>query len=185
MIQHLVKYFSLHGHLVLPGIGSLVAETQPAKIEFVEKTLHAPQYTITLLNDTRSDDALITFIASEMKIASADAAKKFKSFIHQLIGTIQAGRNYTIPGLGVLYGNGLGYHFNTEATLQIMYGSINANKIIRQNVSHNVLVGEDNRTSTEMHQLLQTESASQKWWIGAVVLGAIGVAAILYYYLTR
>jgi len=36
-----------------------------------------------------------------------------------------------------------------------------------------------------MHEILHKEVKEERWWIAAVVLGVIGVAAILYHYLSR
>ena len=185
MIQHLVKYFSIHGRLVLPGIGSLVAETKPAQLEFVEKTLHAPQYNIIFVHDSPNDEKINTFLSYEMKVSAADAAAGFKEFMHHLSAKLQAGTAYPIPGLGILSGNGLGYHFRQSETLHTIYTAVTAGKIIRQNAPHSVRVGEDHRTSSEMQELLQAETTASRWWIGAVILGVIGVSAVLYYYLTK
>jgi hypothetical protein len=69
--------------------------------------------------------------------------------------------------------------------LQQLLPGVTAEKVIRQHAQHTIRVGEDHKTSNEMEALLQRTVEQDRWWIGAVVLGVLGVGAILYYYLSH
>ena len=185
MIQHLIKYFSINGQLALPGIGSLKAENKTAQIEFVEKTLHAPELQISFSSIDTGHEKMISFLSREMNVSADDAAKRFKLFIQHLLNKLQSELNFPLPGLGTISKNNEGYQFSTDNILNEFYNDIPAEKVIRQNVQHTVRVGEDEKTSAEMQQILNAAIAQDKWWIGAIVLSVIGIGAILYYYLTR
>jgi hypothetical protein len=185
MNQYLVKYFALNKKLILPGIGSFNTATQPAQLEFVEKTLHAPAHSITFKQDETADDSnFISFLIKETGLGQFEASNKFNYFIMQLKEKLQSGIALQLPGLGVLTNNGDHYSFTGE-TLQQFFPGITAERVIRQNAQHSIRVGEDQKTSAEMHEILHKETEQDRWWIGAIVLGVIGVAAILYHYLSK
>lgn len=185
MYQYLAKYFSLNKKLVLPGIGLLNASAKPSQLEFVEKTLHAPVYAISFQQDENvTDYYFISFLSKEINVSEHDAGNRFSNFIQQLINKLQAGLALQLPGLGLLSKNDDAYNFISTDTLQQLYPGVSAERVIRQNAQHTVRVGEDHKTSAEMYEILHKEATHDRWWIAAIVLGVVGIAAILYYYLT-
>ena len=186
MYQYLAKYFSLHKRLVLPGIGLFNTSIQPAQLEFVEKTLHPPVATVLFQHDESITDAhFISFLSKEMDTAEYEAGNRFDQFIYQLINKLQSGSYLQLPGLGVLKKNETGYSFTEADGVAQLYPGVVAEKVIRQNAQHTIRVGEDQKTSAEMYEILHHETVKDRWWIAAIVLGVIGVATILYYYLSH
>jgi len=185
MNQYLAKYFALNKKLVLPGIGFFNTTTQPAQLEFVEKTLHAPVHAVNFYQDENAaDNNFISFLINETGFGQYEAVNRFSQFIAQLKEKLQSGVTLQIPGLGILTNNENGYLFTSE-NLQQYFPGIAAERVIRQNAQHSVRVGEDEKTSVEMHEMLNREAAKDRWWIGAIVLAVVGIGAILYYYLSR
>jgi len=186
MYQYLVKYFSLHKRLVLPGIGLLNTSTQPAQLEFVEKTLHPPVSSVLFYHDeVITDDHFVSFLSKEIKASESEAGNRFNKFISQLTNKLHAGLELQLPGLGVLTKNEIGYSFTSAENVQRFYPGVVAEKVIRQNAQHTIRVGEDQKTSAEMYKILHKEVQHDRWWIAAIVLSVVGVAAILYYYLSH
>ena len=185
MNQYLAKYFALHKKLVLPGIGFFNTSTQPAQLEFVEKTLHAPGHSINFYRDENAaDNNFISFLIKETGLDQYETINKFSQYITQLKEKLQSGTALHLPGLGILTNNENEYSFTAE-NLQQYFPGITAERVIRQNAQHSVRVGEDEKTSVEMHEMLNREAAKDRWWIGAIVLAVVGIAAILYYYLSH
>jgi hypothetical protein len=61
-------------------------------------------------------------------------------------------------------------------------------RVLRENTEHHLLVGDRNRTNTQMKEMLADEPAASSkakdyWWVFAILLGIIGIASIVYYYL--
>jgi len=187
MNLYLQKYFALHKMLVLPGIGSFAVETKPAELDFVNRTLHSPANKILFTqNENAEDNRLILFLSKESGLYESDIVIRFNQFMEQVISSLQNGTPFHIAGLGTLVKNDNGYSFDAgDATVNDLYPDIIAEKVIRQNAQHSIRVGEDQKTSAEMHEILHKEVKEERWWIAAVVLGVIGVAAILYHYLSR
>lgn len=186
MYQYLAKYFSLHKRMVLPGIGILTAETKPSHLEFIEKTLHGPIASIAFRQDENIDDKhFIAFLSKEINATEKDATRRFEHFMYHLNAALQSGQTYNLPGIGILWGNEHGVRFTCTDVLQQLLPGVTAEKVIRQHAQHTIRVGEDHKTSNEMEALLQRTVEQDRWWIGAVVLGVLGVGAILYYYLSH
>ncbi len=186
MDQYLLKYFSINRSLALPGIGFFYTETKPAVLDFVNKTLQAPVTEVVYSNETNDDgEKLCGFISKESGLSTTDAVGRFNQYVQQIKQQLETGAVIELQGIGTLSKKEGNYSFTPGLNIQNFFPGIIAERVIRQNAEHNVRVGEDNKTSTEMHvSLARQEVKKERWWIAALVLGAIGIAVIAYYYLT-
>ena len=184
MHQYIHKYFALHKTVTLPGIGSFTAETQNAKLDFIEKVVHAPQYSISYNNYDKTGDAFYNFLLKET--GASDAIERFNYFLRDIKEQLENHQSVTLPGIGTLKKNSSGYSFDADNSVQKYFPTIVAERVIRQSAEHTVRVGEEHRTSTEMHEHLKRKVIKEdNWLITALVLGIIGVAAIALYYLIK
>ncbi len=171
----------------MPGIGSFETSFHPPELDFANKILKAPAYDIQYSNaepDTKAH--FYTYLAKEMGLQYEEAEHQLKKFTAQLKDKLDTGEPVNFSGMGVLTKKEDAYSFDANNSLNDFFPAITAERVIRQNAEHNVRVGEDDRTSTEMHhQLNQTIVKEERWWIAALVLGFIGIAAIAYYYYTK
>lgn len=184
MYQYLNKYFSINKNVALPGIGSFYAETQPANLDFINKTLFPPAAVIHYRNDEAvADEKFYSFLSKEAGIDQPELENRFNKFIKDLKQRLESGTVLEFSGIGTLQKNEEGFIFKQDESLQNIFPSIPAERVVRQHAEHNVRVGEDDKTSTEMHvQLAWQEVKEEQWWIAAVVLAVAGIAAILVYY---
>ena len=184
MYQYLHKYFSLNKNLVLPGIGSFYAEIQSANLDFINKTLLAPVTVIHYKNEEAvADEMFYNFLSKETGVSEIESINRFSHFSKDLKQQLETGAVLQFQGIGTLTKNEEGFLFTQDETLQNLFPSIAAERVIRQHAEHNVRVGEDNKTSTEMHaQLAKQEVKKERWWIAAIILAAVGIAAIAFYY---
>jgi len=186
MYQYIHKYFALHKTVSLPGIGSFTVETQPAKLDFIEKSLHAPLYHIRYNKYDKADENFYAFLSRETGVDETDAYGNFNNFLQQLKEQLDTDHLVMLEGIGTLTKNALGYSFVGDETVQKYFPNATAEKIIREDAEHKVMVGETERTSTEMHEHYQSRKIKEdKWLLPALILGAIGVVAIVLYYLVR
>ena len=186
MDQYLLKYFSINSSLALPGIGSFYIETNPATLDFVNKTLHAPVTEIVYSDEANpGDEKLYSFISNESGLSKAEAGNRINQFVQQIKLQLETGRAIELHGIGTLIQKEESYFFTPALTGKNFFPGVTAERVIRQHAEHNVRVGEDNKTSTEMHiQLAQQEVKEERWWIAAIVLAFIGIAVIVYHYFT-
>ena len=177
MLPYIRKYFASNKTVTLPGIGSFTVETQSAKLDFVEKTLSAPTHVIRYDTYDKVDEAFYNFL--EKETGRKDAHESFNGFSIELKEKLNSHQLVVLPGIGTLTKNPLGYNFVADESIQKYFPSVTAERVIRENAEHTVRVGEDERTSTEMHEhFKRTKTKEDKWVVTAIVLGVVGVAAI-------
>jgi nucleoid DNA-binding protein len=184
MQQYIHKYFVLNRELALPGIGSFTVEMQNAKLDFINKTLQAPIAVIRYNPDDGAQEKFYNFLSKETGLIKTDAANSFSQYATELKEQLETNHILELKGIGTLTKNGSGYSFDASNTIQDFFPEVAAERVIRQNAEHTVKVGEQHKTSTQMHQELQQRVVKKdNWPISALVLGGIGIVAIILYYL--
>jgi nucleoid DNA-binding protein len=184
MHQVIHKYFALNKKVTLPGIGSFNAEMQGAKLDFINKTLQAPVPVIRYNPNDTADEQFYNFLSKETGLNESDVANSFNHFTSELKEQLETNHVLELKGIGSLIKNASGYSFDANNTVQDFFPDVLAERVIRQNAEHAVKVGEYHKTSTQMHRELQQKVVKKdNWFTTALILGAIGVAAIVLYYL--
>ncbi|HRH51614.1 MAG TPA: hypothetical protein PLP23_22890 [Panacibacter sp.] len=184
MYQYLHKYFSLNRTLTLPGIGSFYAETQSANLDFINKTLLAPVIVIHYKSeDAIAEEKFYNFLSKESGLNKIESTDHFNFFTTNLKQQLETGTELKFQGIGTLLKNEDGFLFKQDEALRNLFPVIAAERVIRLHAEHNIRVGEDDKTSTEMHaHLAKREVKKDQWWIIAIILAAVGIAAIAFYY---
>lgn len=190
MFQLLYKYLILNKKAIVPGLGVFFIERKPAKLDFANKVFLAPASQINFKAQTSVDDnRMYTFISQVRKIDELEAAGHYNNFANKLKENLEKNSSVELPGIGVLSQNAEGQLF-FKATVQLndYFPPANADRVLKENTEHPILVGDSNRTNKQMKERLVDEPemsshAKDPWWIFAIALGIIGIAAIVYYYL--
>ena len=187
MYPLLYKYLILHKKAAIPGIGVFSIKRQPAKFDFSNKIFDAPVFKIDFNPDAGvADNRLYAFISGEQNIDETQAAKKITDFANSIKGSLAINKTLQLPGLGTLSQNKGGIQFQSAKQLQDYFPDLAAERIARVNTEHNILVGENNHSNIEMKEMLATEtyksSSKDYWWMYAIILAVISIAAIIYYY---
>jgi nucleoid DNA-binding protein len=186
MQQYIHKYFALNKNVVLPGIGSFSAETQNAKLDFINKVLHSPLPVIRYTEYYKTDERFYAFLSKETGLAESDIVNNFHLFTNELKEQLETKNFIELKGIGTLSKNASGYSFTPNNSVHNFFPEVTAERVIRQNAEHAVKVGEYHRTSTQMHKELQRRIVKKdNWVLTAIILGSIGVAAIVLYYLIK
>jgi hypothetical protein len=195
MIQQAVKkYFSLHHHFALPGIGNFSFQTAQAHIDFVNREIKAPATAITFTNDNVvADKEFYNFLSRELQVDEPQAERQFEDFAASLKSELNEQKKIHLHGIGYLTKQSAHlFSFQPEEIPIDYFPVITAERVIRKNATHFVKVGEQERTSTEMHTALhqevktvQIEKPRERWWIPAAILAFIGIVALIFYYATH
>lgn len=186
MQQLIHKYFVLNRSVSLPGIGSFNVETQSAKLDFIDKILYAPVYNIRYNQFNAPDKKLYQFLSRETGVDEITAVENLKQFTQQLKEQLEKNIVVNLNGIGTLKKNAADYEFIADTSVQKYFPNLTAERIIRQNAEHTVKVGEQERTSTQMHEHFQQRKIKEdNWFVHALILGAIGIVAIALYYLMK
>lgn len=179
MYTSLYQYLLLNKRVPLPGIGSLVLEQQSPVVNFPEKKLEAPVYSISLTPaDTVPGRAFFAWLGEALGIQERDAVIRFNDFAFDLRQQIRKGVIVQWEGVGKLSKDLAGNVKLDPVAARSPAHAVHAGKLVRDKAIHTVRVGEDERSSGEM-ELLLNQPAEQKdyWWAWALI---IAVAAFSY-----
>ncbi|MCP9751394.1 hypothetical protein [Ferruginibacter sp. HRS2-29] len=180
----LATYLFQHKHCPLPGIGSLIVKEHPAHVQPGERTITAPKPFIGLFRQDFSAAGLIRYIAVEKGTSEEEAQASLKQYCRNL-KFMGAHEEIVLPSAGRFSvsqdGNIL---FSAEEMPPVYSLPVNAEKVIRPNDPHSMLVGDTETTNTVMTEFYSDEQGApaDRWWIWAIVLTVLAAAAIFFHY---
>ena len=181
------KFLALYHHLALPGIGNFTLETVPAQIDIANRIVLPSATQIKFSNEKLpAEKFFYNFLAHELNTDEVQAVRWFTDFTAQLQTNIQNDKLIVLRGIGELKKQTSNVIIFQPETLPEYYPALTAERVIRKNATHLIKVGEEEKTSVEMHTALHAKETivyEEKWWIPAAIMAFIGIAAIVYYYL--
>ena len=184
-MEHLIeKYLLQKNYCPLPGLGCLLVETESASINIGDKLITAPTMKIVFSESNYSADAFLLFISKEKNIEQAIAEKALNRFVDS-IKSIDQIQQIKINKTGAFYKD-----YNDVITFKNFVipsefaPAVPLERVIHPNSSHQIIVGDKERSNIFMtDSLLKTKkSAKSKWWIAAVVFALIGIGGIVFFY---
>lgn len=168
-MYHQLLHHLLQGKAAeLPGVGFLVPETIAARKDMANDLLHPPFLKINFQPQLEGSDWQVF----------SDAAFRIQAEIGR---TNEA----YVPGVGNFFIADGKLMFNQEPVAMEFAPPAPASRIVRVGEAHPMVVGDTDTTTEEMssyYEALAQETTSNRWWIGALVLAALGIAGILVYY---
>jgi hypothetical protein len=183
MYEELYRYFIQNKKLALPGIGTLLLQRRPAESDFVNKRINPPSYSVVF--QTVADSPSLKFfkwLGAAFLISDHAAIIRFNDFVFDLKKQISDGNKINWKGVGILNKGLAGEVKFTPAAISAIENPITAEKVIREKAEHFVRVGEDERTSVEMTELLsKTEVKKSSWLLFAITAVLLSLMFIGWY----
>jgi hypothetical protein len=179
MYGELYQYLILHKQLNIPGVGTFQLERKPADIDFANRVVNPPAYSIALHHgNTSPSKNVFSWLSSELNISENDASARFNDFALDIKDKVFAGEKLHWNGVGVL-SKGMAGEIRFEASLKDLKAGtpVPAIKVVRENAAHSILVGEKEKMSTDMPEILVPSTKTKVHWWGLAVI-AILLAAI-------
>ena len=196
MYESLYRFLIKYKRIDLPDIGAIVLQTQSAHSEFVSRSFLPPVYFFSFekarltVSAERNDQnkfrqgkearlgKLFSWLAVNYGVTEREAIVRFNDFVIELRKELGAGKTIAWRGIGNLQkGPGGEIEFHADKTGQPWLQQTVAKKVIRENAEHTMLVGETEKTSAQMSEmLLNPRSVKDKrvyWWVWplAVIIG--------------
>lgn len=186
MFAELYCFLIYHKQLNVPGIGTFLVDRKPAKLDFLNRCVNPPVYTISFQASSQSTtNKLFSWLADEWNISDRDAVIRFNEFAFDLKKKIDEGNIIEWKGVGTLEKKDNQVNFLPEEN-SVGEKPVKAEKVIREHAEHTMLVGEWERTSTEMENWFhRTEKKVFHWWIAALVIGIIVLAFLGWHFFER
>lgn len=202
MHEILIRYLDKNKNFHLPGIGAFELVTEAANLDFINQTIYPPKAHIVFhaekealivtesssitnektASSTDNKDQLRHFLSKHLNMPESIAIHEFEQYAAFVKLTLEKNGFYELPGIGVLQQNEKSTHLANAYSSEKYFEPLHITQVIRENATHSVRVGEEEKTSDQMKEYLHREVKKERWWIAAVILSVIGIGAIVYYY---
>jgi hypothetical protein len=182
MYSILNRYLFLHKSIPIPGLGTICLESQAATIDASTRTIHPPVYRFRFDKFSDSPDKdLFAYLSTQQKISDYEALRQYNDFAYSLRDRLNYFREAPWEGLGVLKKDDMGeIHFESSILNPSFLKAVPAEKVVRTNARHMLLVGDRERSSREMSDWFAEEPihGNKLWWLVALI-GGIAAAVII------
>jgi len=185
MYDKLYQYLILHKELPVPGIGTFLLERKSAEVDFPNKKINPPSYSISMQPGSHLPGRdFFSWLAHALDITDREAIFRFNDFAFEMKKQVSEGMDINWNAVGsIKKGQGADVKFTPFASAVILEKSIIAEKVIREKPEHMVRVGEDQKTSVEMTEMLShKEKKKEFWWAFALAVALLATMFIGWYF---
>src|ERR1700712_3865490 len=185
MYAILNKYLFLHKSIPVPGLGTICMESVPAGIDARTRRIFPPSHRFRFDKFSDSPDKeLFTYLSSQQKISDYEALRQYNDFAYSLRDRLNYFREAPWEGLGTLKKDDMGdIHFESTIANPSFLQQVPAEKVIRRNAKHMLLVGDRERSSREMSDWFAEEPIhGNKLWRLVALVGGIAAALIIMFH---
>lgn len=182
----LLKYLLQYQQLGLPGIGFLQLYTRASQTDIVNKRILPPTPSFRFSGDVPSavEKDIVKYIAGRMQISESVAERQLEDFSITALEGIKKGVPLEWEGFGSIRKGIAGeMTFDLHSKSIFAFPPVAAERVIRINAEHTILVGDTEKTNTQMSELLLEEEPLKRstWWIWAVALAVVGLTILGFY----
>jgi len=189
MYTILNRYLFLHKTIPIPGLGTICMESQAATIDASTRTIHPPLYRFRFDKFSDSPDKdLFAYLSAQQKISDYEALRQYNDFAYSLRDRLNYFREAPWEGLGILKKDDMGeIHFESSILNPSFLQPVPAEKVVRTNAKHMLLVGDRERSSREMSDWFAEEPihGNRLWWVVALVGGIAAALIIMIHFSSR
>lgn len=184
MHNQIASYLFQQKTCPLPGLGTLNMLHSRAEADFINKSIASPAYFIEF-NETETDaTGLLNYLASTSGGSRNEVTEALGQFCDNLRNKISQQSDVQLENLGVFFADATGkVTFKQEVLPAAFTQPVDAERVIHPDAEHQILVGDKETTNTVMTELLAPKTETpDRWWIWAIILGAIGLLALLLFF---
>ncbi|HNR17163.1 MAG TPA: hypothetical protein PKG90_10910 [Chitinophagaceae bacterium] len=184
MYAELYQYLVQYKQLPVPGIGTFLVERIPAAINFPERKIEPPVYGVSLQPVSNSPSkSFFIWLGAALQVSDREAVIRYNDFAFDLKSQLSGGDIVNWNGVGQLSKGLAGDIKFIPQEKRSLESSVKAEKVMREKAEHMVRVGEDEKTSAEMTELLShTDEKKSYWWAYALIVIVLSVMFIGWYF---
>ena len=153
VLSLLTKYLLQFHRLVIPHVGSFELVQHPAAYNVVDKLLIPPSFSLSWNNNDVLPEHQLDFLASCIQSDPDSIKTELDQFGKRLSAKVQKD-SFDWNGIGRLRHDGGSIAIDQEPMTLQGLGSVPAHKVIRENVEHSMLVGDQQMTSQQVTDTL-------------------------------
>ncbi len=189
MYTILNRYLFLHKSIPVPGLGTICMESQAANIDASTRSIQPPVYKFRFDKFSDSPDKdLFNYLSAQQNISDYEALRQYNDFAYSLRDRLNYFREAPWEGLGILKKDDMGeIHFETSIVNPFFLQPVPAEKVVRANAKHMLLVGDRERSNSEMSNWFAEEPVhgNRLWWLVALLVGLAAVFVIMMHFSTN
>jgi hypothetical protein len=185
MIQLVNNYLLQHKSVSIPGLGTIYVERIPAQSDFINRQLLPPAYHYRFDKYFDAPEKeFFAFLAARKNIPEYEAIKMYNEWALGIRNNISTDHATVLEGVGELKRDDSGdIVFEAVGSLKTYDVAVPAERVIRTNARHAMIVGDKETTTMEMTGYLQeVRKKKASWWIYALIIAAIALVAIFFHY---
>ena len=186
MYNILNKYLFLNKSIPVPGLGTICMENVPATIDASTRTMLPPTYRFRFDKFIDSPDKdLFSYLSAQQSISDYEALRQYNDFAYSLRDRLNYFREAPWEGLGILKKDDKGdIHFESSISNPFFLKPVPAEKVVRANAKHMMLVGDRERSNREMSDWFAEEPVhgNRLWWLVALLGGIAAVLVITFHF---
>jgi hypothetical protein len=185
-LRLLSKYLFQFHSLPLPDLGLILLKQQPAMLNILDKNIAPGYFVIEFKTDLVSPVHLIDWLSNELNATKQDVTASLSVYVSEIKEALSVARMFSLGSLGILEKDEAGrFLFNASVIHPGGYSVIHADKFIKKNTDHRVLVGDRVFSESDIKNLLTEKRTKIKeswmmvcWGIVFLLLMIIGVVAM-------
>lgn len=184
-MQHFIaSYLFQNKTCPLPGLGTLSIINSAAELDFTNKLIASPKTNIQFQQTESDATGLVNYIAASTGSNNYEVTEAMDHFCDDLKNKITKEPGATLDQIGNLVVDRSGkINFKQAELPSAFFQSVVAERVIHPQAEHQILVGDKETTNTVMTEFLtEKPEVRDRWWIWAIVLGAIGLLILLIYF---
>lgn len=184
MEELIQQYLLRYNYCPLPSVGALVLRQGIAMAWHGENRMSAPSPYIEFIRMEKDPAHFISFIAFNKQI-SVEAATALLDQYAKKLESLQEAGEVSIAQSGKFYIDENGKLVFRQNPLPVEFlPDVPLQRVIHPNAIHQVRVGDTETNSQVMTEYLSDNGKVKRsfWWIGAIVLSILALAAIMMYF---
>ena len=187
MFDVLTSYLIQHNSISIPGLGTIYMEKNAASVDARTQQMAPPQYYYRFDKYFDSPDRkFFSYLATQQGVADFEAMRTYNEFAQQLRERIQQEDMVNWEGVGQLARDQEGnIVFESLLINPSFVMPVSSRKVIHPDAKHLLLVGDRQRTTTEMNDWLRQGKASSwksSWWLYALLAAILSIMVLLFHF---
>ena len=184
MQNQIASYLFQYKICPLPGLGTLSVLHSGAEADFTNKSIAAPKSFIEFSDAETDATGLLNYLSATLGGSTYEVSEALDHFCDNLRNKITQQPDVQLESVGSFFVDASGKINLKQQELPAAFTqAVFAERVIHPDAEHQILVGDKETTNTIMTEFLAPKSETKdRWWIWAIVLGAIGLIALLIYF---
>ncbi|HMK04416.1 MAG TPA: hypothetical protein VK489_09500 [Ferruginibacter sp.] len=184
MNQLIASYLFQNRRCPLPGLGTLSMHMAGAEADISSKQISSPKPVIKFEHKEVDVSGFLNYVADRTQSDIYEATEALDHLCDNL-KTEVAGHaaGAKLVGIGNFFkGKDGKISFKQEELPAAFLQPVFAERVIHPDAEHHILVGDKETTNTVMAEYFNDSPVvKNRWWVWAIVLGAIGLVSLLIY----